>query len=189
MNTEDLSLIQQAVKGDQQAFQTLLGQQQGLIYSLCYRMLGNTAEAEDATQEVFVKLWENLNAYQSENKLSTWLYKIASNYCLDKLKKEKVKRLYMDRKGVTEIANNTVNETMFTELSQAIQALSGRLPAKQRMVFVLAVMEHQSIAEIAVVTNMNKGQVKSNLYYARQQMSAMLKKYYSEKQKSATDEL
>ena len=189
MNTQNLSLIQQAAKGDQQAFQTLIEQQQGLIYSLCYRMLGNSAEAEDATQEVFVKLWKNLNAYQSENKLSTWLYKIASNYCLDKLKKEKVKRLYMDRQSTHEPENSTVNETIFTELSQAIQTLSGKLPAKQRMVFVLAVMEHQSIAEIAEVTNMNKGQVKSNLYYARQQMSAMLKKYYGEKQKSETDEL
>ena len=152
-------------------------------------MLGNNAEAEDATQEVFVKLWKNLSAYRNENNLSTWLYRITSNHCLDKLKQQKVKRLYVKVHRADEPVNTVAEQTMHAELSEAIDQLTGKLPEKQRLVFVLAVMKQQSIGEIAEVTGMQKGQVKSNLYYARKQMSVMLKQHYSERHKIDSHEL
>ena len=189
MNSTDLTLIQQAAKGSQDAFQSLVIRHQNLIYSLCYRLLSNSAEAEDATQEVFIKLWKNLSAYRSENKLSTWLYRITNNHCLDRLKQQKVKRMYAEVQQARESVDTTDEQTMHTELAHAIDHLIARLPEKQRMVFVLAVIEHQSITEIAEVTGMQKGQVKSNLYYARKQMSVLLKQYYSERQKPDSNEL
>lgn len=152
-------------------------------------MLSSSAEAEDATQEVFVKLWKNLKYYRSENKLSTWLYRITSNHCLDKLKQQKVRRLSTEVQGARASINTTAEQTMHTELSEAINQLAGELPEKQRIVFVLAVMKQQTISEIAEVTGWQKGQVKSNLYYARKQMSVLLKQYYSERQKLDSHEL
>lgn len=189
MNATDLTLIQQAAKGSHDAFQKIVVQHQNLIYGLCYRMLNNSAEAEDATQEVFVKLWKNLSTYRSQNKLSTWLYKITSNHCLDKLKQQKQIRLYAKVKGPEKPVDTTAEQTSHSELTEAIDQLTGKLPAKQRLVFVLAVMKHLSITEIAEATRMQKGQVKSNLYYARQQMSVMLKQYYRERQKIDSHDL
>ena len=183
MNAPDLTLIQQAAKGSHNAFQALVVRHQNLVYGLCWRLLGNAAEAEDATQEVFVKLWQNLSSYRSENKLSTWLYRITSNHCLDIIKRQKVRRLYAEVRSTNEPPDTTAEHTMHAELTTAIDQLTDMLPGKQRLVFVLAVINHQSITEIAAATGMQKGQVKSNLYYARQQMSVMLQQYYSERQK------
>lgn len=184
MNSTDLTLIQAAAKGDHHAFEELVMRYQGLVYSLCFRMLRDSAEAEDAAQEVFVKLWQKLNSYRSGDKLSTWLYSITSNHCLDKLRHQKVQRMYTEAQGINKPVNSTAEQTLQADLTTAIEQLTGRLPEKQRLVFVLAAMEHCSITEIADITNMQKGQVKSNLYYARRQMSALLKQYYSEKLKN-----
>ena len=97
--------------------------------------------------------------------------------------------MYAEVQQARESVDTTAEQTIHTELANAIDQLVARLPEKQRLVFVLAVMEHQSITEIAEVAGMQKGQVKSNLYYARKQMSVMLKQYYSEKQKPDSNEL
>ena len=179
VNNQDHVLIQQASGGNQLAFRTLVEQHQGMVYSVCLRMLRTPMEAEDAVQEVFIKLWKNIERYNPANKLSTWLYRIASNHCLDKLK---TKTLQQDADLRDVVGKNDSLDHL--ELSEAIEKLTEFLPAKQRLVFILATMEHRTIPEIAEDTGMSTGQVKSNLYYARKQIGALLNKYYAEKLKA-----
>jgi RNA polymerase sigma-70 factor (ECF subfamily) len=80
---DDLSLINRFKAGDISAFEEILLRHQDKIYNLCRRMLGNSHDAEDATQDVFLKAYQNLNKFKPESSLHTWLYRIAVNTCID----------------------------------------------------------------------------------------------------------
>src|SRR4030095_5179192 len=75
--------IARSQDGDHQAFESLVKEHQTMIYSLCYRMTGSMTDAEDLAQETFVAAFRNLNAFRGESKFSSWLYRIATNQCLN----------------------------------------------------------------------------------------------------------
>ena len=86
---EEIRYVKRAARGDPRAFEELVNRYQGPIYSLCFRMVGNAEDAADMTQEAFIKAWKNLEGFQFESAFSTWLYRLASNCCLDFLRSRK----------------------------------------------------------------------------------------------------
>ena len=81
--------IKQVLKGDQNAYADIVNLYQHKLYQICYRMLGNKQEAEDIAQEAFVRAYINLHSYDQKRKFSTWLYRIATNLCIDRIRKKK----------------------------------------------------------------------------------------------------
>lgn len=180
-------IIKRAVAGDMYAFRQLVEKHQGFAFSLSYRFVGCESDAEDIVQEAFVRLWKNLPRYRYEVKLTTWLYKIIINLCLDFLKSREVKR-----RKTTENLNNAKEFTDLitpqqelenSELRTAIIRLAEKLTPKQRAVFVLRDLEDLPMQDISDILSMSRGNVKSNLYYARLKMSGLLREYYQEKKK------
>ena len=95
-NVEDYELIKLVMSGDQNAFAQLVNRYKNLVYSVVLRMVNNTEEANDLAQEIFIKLYKNLDKYQPEYKFSTWLIRISTNHIIDyrrKRKKEEIKQL------------------------------------------------------------------------------------------------
>ena len=81
--------IKQVLKGDQNAFADIVSLYQHKLYQVCYRMLGNKQESEDIAQEAFVRAYMNLHTFDQKRKFSTWLYRIATNLCIDRIRKKK----------------------------------------------------------------------------------------------------
>jgi RNA polymerase sigma-70 factor, ECF subfamily len=174
--------IRRAASGDQGAFRIIVSQNQSFLYAVAFRFLGNTADAEDAVQEAFVRLWKNLPSYRPEVKLTTWLYKIVVNLSLDILKSGHRKH----QKGRVEVQSYTSiisaqaadDELHAQELHAFIQEAASELTPKQKAVFILRDLEELPVEDVCSILSMSAGNVKSNLYYARQHMSEKLKKYY-----------
>ncbi len=175
-------LIQEAVRGSQQAFRAIVETNQGFVYTVAYRFVNNEQEAEDITQEVFVRLWKNLHTYKQEVKLTTWLYKIVTNRCLDFLKSRhgRQRKNKVDIDKTRFVTDQSTPEKVFQqqELSRIIHAAADDLTPKQKAVFILRDLEGLSQEEVGEALSMTTGNVKSNLFYARKKMTEKLKAWY-----------
>jgi len=164
-------LITSCKRNDQKAFRRIVECYQSMIYSLAYRMLCNEEEAKDTVQETFIKVWLNLEHYHTDKKFSTWVYAIATNLCLDKLKSSK--HIYQsnatDEALLNQISEDNVEQSMInSELGDIILRLTSGLTPKQKMVFTLRYLEDIEIDEIVQITGLTPAKIKSNLFLARQ---------------------
>jgi RNA polymerase sigma factor, sigma-70 family len=162
-------------EGSKEAFRRLVREYQSMFFSLTLKMLCDEKDAEDACQDTFVNVWLNLHKYNSEKgKRSTWIYAIASNICLDKLKRRKPQLpMPSDECTFRAYAANPSPERqlMNSEWVSIVRVLAVQLSPKQQLVFTLHVLENVPIEEIESITNMNAGKIKSNLYVAQQRIN------------------
>lgn len=167
--------VAQALKGDQRAFTELVERYQRPVYNLCYRMLGNGPEAEDAAQETFVRVYKHLANYDAEQKLSSWVLAIASHYCIDRLRRRRITWLSLeDVLPVRAENHDTVRpeETaMENESSAEVRDLLQELPPDYRLVITLRYWQDLSYAEIAEIVDSTESAVKSRLHRARRMMA------------------
>jgi RNA polymerase sigma-70 factor (ECF subfamily) len=186
--SDELNLIEKAQRGDSQAFRKLVEMHQRFTYSVAFRLSGNAADAEDITQEVFIKLWKNLGKYKQGIKLTTWLYQIITNHCLDYLKsasrKNQMKHVEMKLSRQVTDESNHEQQAEDRELLQIVTHLAKQLTPKQQTVFVLRDLEGLSVEEVCKILDMSAEKMKSNLYYARQKIREDLTLYYREFTKS-----
>lgn len=152
------------------------------VYTLCYRYLQQEQEAEDAVQEIFVKIFKKKDSFRAEAQMSTWIYRISMNHCLDVLKskkrKERINHLinrlpFME--NITE-TNKTENKLEDKEAFERIQKLILQLPENQINVLVLNRLEGISIEEVAQIMNISYKAVESLLQRAKQNLQKQLDK-------------
>jgi RNA polymerase sigma-70 factor (ECF subfamily) len=173
-------VIQQAMKGNTHAFRHIVSQCQGFAYSVSFRILGHGQEAEDVVQEAFIRLWKHLPKYRFEVKLSTWLYKIIMNLCLDYLKSSHHKQQHhrLDMKEANRTPGEPDERLENEELHILIQEAACTLSTTQKAVFVLRDLEGLSVEEVCTILSLSAGNLKSNLYYARKHVAEFLKANY-----------
>lgn len=178
--------IRQVLKGDQNAFGEIVEIYKDKVYQLCYRMLGNRHEAEDVAQEAFLRAYLNIRRYDENRKFSTWLYRITTNLCIDRIRKKKPDyHLDADIEGsenltlYSQIASSShlpEQEVEHMELQESIQQAILKLPEKYRAVIILKYMEELSIEEIAGILDMPVGTVKTRLHRGREALRKHLRK-------------
>ena len=172
MNEEQVWL-EQARRGDKNAFGQLIEAYQGPVYNLAYRMLGNSGEAEEAAQEAFIRAYTRLDSYDPAHKFSTWLLSITSNYCIDQIRKRRAILLSIDEPLPPHPALHSDNnkgpeaEYMAQEREQMVQSLMSALPEEYRQAVVLRYWYDMSYEEIAEVQETSVSAVKSRLFRAR----------------------
>lgn len=181
-------IIARAMAGNTEAFRVVVMQNQAFAYSVSYRFLGNAEDAEDIVQEAFIRLWKNLHKYNPEVKLRTWLYRIIVNLCLDFLKSThgQQRKNKVDVEQVLHYSSGPDRPMHANELNELIQEAAATLTPRQKAVFILRDLEDLSVEEVCHILSMSAGNVKSNLYYARQHMGEKLKKYYQTTDKIIT---
>ncbi len=174
-------LVSRAQRGDRAALGDLIAQTQDRVYNLAYRILGNPQEAEDLTQEVYVRVWRALPRFRGESKFTTWLHTVATNACLNR-KRALRRRLdaQLDAEGaLDDIATpeeGPAQETMHRDEHARLWELVERLPDKYRLVLTLFYQQQLSYQEIAQVLALPLGTVKAHLNRARNALAASLKK-------------
>ena len=165
---EQLDLwVEQAKKGDQQAFYKLYHQFKGRVFAICYRLLAQRSLAEDATQESFIRAWQQLPHFRGDSSFSTWLHSISARAAVDLWRKNKMMRLVSDEEIPEQAAPAVADEP---ELEAAIR----RLPAQARTVFVLFALEGYQHNEIAALLDIAEGSSKAQYHRARQLLRSWL---------------
>jgi len=176
--------IKQVLKGDQNAFADIVSLYQHKLYQVCYRMLGNKQESEDIAQEAFVRAYMNLHTFDQKRKFSTWLYRIATNLCIDRIRKKKPD-YYLDAEvagteGLDMYSQIAADEKLpeeqleQMELQDRIQYEIGRLPDKYRSVIVLKYIEELPLQEISEILDMPLGTVKTRIHRGREALRKQL---------------
>ena len=170
-------LVAAARAGDQQAFEQLVLDNQNRIYSLAVRLTGDREEAFDLAQEAFVKAWQGLPSFQGGSSFSTWIYRLATNVCIDYLRKQKRRRqveaevsLDDEEGGWTEPADWSQDPQRQLERSERGRALARgleALPEQQRQILVLRELSGLSYQEISQALALDLGTVKSRIARAR----------------------
>jgi len=162
-------------RGNTEAFRNIVAEYQQLVYTLAFRLLCNEADAEDVTQDTFIKIWQNINQYKNQYKFSTWIYRITCNICYDKLRtKRKVEYVPADDCEITSVENQ-VEILHNKELKKLILTLTGELSPKQKLIFTLSDIEDLDVDEIKTITGMSAAKIKSNLYLARKYIKLRVK--------------
>jgi RNA polymerase sigma factor (sigma-70 family) len=181
---EDRELIRRALEGEQDSYKRLMRKYQSAIYHLIVRMIGYQPEADDLTQEAFIKAFASLASFNDEFAFSTWLYKIATNNCIDFLRKRKLKTFSIDkpidRDGEQhfEIPDSTYRpdrNLLQSQQTRTIQQAIDALPEKYRVVIVLRHQQERSYEEIAEELQLPLGTVKAHIFRARELLNKALR--------------
>jgi len=164
--------IREAIQGDDDAFGFLVDQYQRPVYSLCYRMLGNSKDAEDAAQESFIRAYYNLKKYDPNRSFATWLLSISSHYCIDQYRKRQLPTVSVEALPAEIIPDRNIPNPE-TELSQSererqVQNLMMELKPVDRVAMVMRYWHQCSEVEIAEALDLTVSAVKSRLYRSRQ---------------------
>ncbi len=175
----DQELVARVLGGDQAAFSELVELYQQQVYNLTYRMLGNVGEAEDAAQEAFLRAYQHLDRYDPARPFKTWLLSIASNYCIDRLRKRRLTWLSIDEPlpphpNLTSSAPGPEEAVVLQERSHAIQELLGGLAPDYRAAVILRYWYDMSYAEIAEMLDTTESAIKSRLFRARQTLAQQI---------------
>lgn len=171
--------LEKALQGDEEAFASLVDRYQGPVYNLCYRMLGDSNEAEEAAQETFLRAYLGIKRYDRAKSFSTWLLSIAAHYCIDRLRRRKMTLVPFDTLSYEEIADPLPGpESLlnFHEQQQQVRALLDVLNPTDRAIVVMYYWQDMSNNEIAQALNLTVSAVKSRLHRARIEMARVWRK-------------
>ncbi len=171
--TDEMTWINQARQGDDEAFTKLVETYQKPVYNLCYRMLGEAEAAEDASQETFLKVYQNLARYDRSRSFATWLLSIAAHHCIDKLRRRRFPSVSIDEheEGQTDIPDRSApdpeSETAKNQERERLQSCLESLDPIDRAAVVMRYWQDSSEVEIAQALKLTVPAVKSRLHRAR----------------------
>jgi RNA polymerase sigma-70 factor (ECF subfamily) len=173
---DEALLIVRSGEGDQDAFRELVERYQGAVYNLAYRMLGGAEEAEDAAQEIFIRVYRQLARYDASRRFSTWVLAIATNHCIDQLRRRRLQLVPLEDVIPWARAREAgpEREALDRESRDEVQALLSRLPEKYRAPLILRYWQDLSCAEIAEILSVPEGTVKTQLHRARKALGRLM---------------
>jgi len=179
---EDL-LLQQAQKGNSRSFNQLVKIHQARVYSVALRLLGNRNEAEDVLQETFIALYKNLDHFRGGSKLSTYLFRLATNFSLMKLRRSKRRGRYSEHLSLVDIeerpdtAASPLESLLNSEFKEVLDRQLQKLPDKDRAVVVLRDIEGLEGAQVAKILGLSLPAMKSKLHRSRELLRKNLSVY------------
>jgi len=173
--TAEAALIRRIQAGDHASFRILYERHKDQVYTTAVRMLGNTADAEDVLQEIFVKVFRNIDRFECRSKFTTWLYSIAVNSCRDHLRSRGRNRETPIETEEGEIPLRAPRRS--TDVSMIIEEEIRQLPEGMKTVFLLKAVEGFSHREIAEILGVSEGSSKSQYFAAKKQLREQLLPY------------
>ena len=179
MTTNDQHYINLIIDGDSNAFAVLVDRYKDLVFTLALRMLKNREEAEEVSQDAFIKAYKSLNKFKGDSKFSTWIYKITYNTSLDRIKKN---RKHLNDIAIDEFTehqvktiDNALDNLEKKERSTAIQDCISLLPSDDGFLLTLYYFEEQTLEEMSKAIGLTPNNVKVKLFRARKKLATILK--------------
>lgn len=176
----DTALVELVLNGDQDVFSVLVERYKDAVQNLAYRMLGNATEAEDITQETFVRAYTQLGTYKPVHKFSTWLLSIASHLAIDQLRRRRFLALPLEDvpflEWIVDVGMSPEQSALQGEQQDEIQKYLQMLPSKYRAVIVLRYWHDFSYEEIARALSLTQPLVKARLHRARELLARYMQK-------------
>lgn len=187
-NLPDADVVALAQRGREDAFRELVRRYERPVFSLIFRMVRDSATAEDLSQDTFIKVLNHIDKYRPEFKLSSWLFKIANNVAIDHLRRRQLNTISMDGSPHASTASdiegtsfdiasqdeNALDEMASKELGSAIERAIGSLRPEYRQCILLRHVEGRSYEEIAATLDLPLGTVKTYIHRARHQLRESL---------------
>ena len=176
--SSDLDLVKAVAAGDNEAFEQLYYLHNRRVYSLCLRMLGNSNQAEDLTQEVFIQVYRKIGSFRGDSAFTTWLHRLTVNQVLMHFRKRGVKLEHTSEEGdFTNVTETPLGSTRRVSLVDriALEKAIGELPHGYRTVFLLHDVEGYEHEEISALLKVSIGTSKSQLHKARMRLRDILK--------------
>jgi RNA polymerase sigma-70 factor (ECF subfamily) len=191
---EDGSLVREAQGGNQAAFTQLIQTYDQAVLRLALRLTGSQSDAQDIYQEAFMKAYKKLNGFRFECSFATWIYRIVTNVCLDRLRRKQAGK----RNGAMEICddgmlnqvpddragNNPEEQLLNRELNAQIRRAMKTLTPRERMIFELKHFQGLTLRGVSEILNTSEGSVKTTFFRATRKLRLQLEKYAKSKTSS-----
>ena len=184
----DSEIISKVLSGDQQAYAGLVNRYQNYVFTLSLRFTKNREDAEEVSQDIFIKAYRALADFKGNSKFSTWLYTIVNNTCITFLRKKRLQTHSLDKEGVFEVADNqdsglranlVEQKSRVTMVNEAIKMLN----TDDAEIITLFYKGEQSLDEIAQILGLETNTAKVRLHRARSRLKEKMEKYFSEEVK------
>ncbi|MBA3269535.1 MAG: RNA polymerase sigma factor [Acidobacteria bacterium] len=172
---DDAALVAACRAGDNGAFDEIVERHRRAVYQVCFRFVNSHEDASDLSQETFVRAWKGLQNFKSEAALSTWLYRIAVNVCLNRVS---LKKLYTEPLEADKFIDPRAEEPgaalIRGERAAAVRRAIAGLPEKQRATLILRTYHELPHQEIAAILGSSVGAVKANFFHALANLKKLL---------------
>ena len=176
--TKDQLYINKVINGDTNAFAYLVDNYKNMVFSLAFKMTKNREEAEEISQDTFIKAFKNLHKFKGDSKFSTWLYRIAYHACLDAIKKNKNHNNSVEINEITynqiKSVDNILQGIERKERAKVMNDCLLKMPEEERSILWMFYFDELSLKEIIEVTNLSEANLKVKLYRARKGLLAIV---------------
>lgn len=182
----DYELIDEAIDGNEAAYGIIMERYKNSLHRILYRMVRNQEETQDLVQEAFIKAYNALSSFNKQYSFSTWLFKIASNNCIDHLRKKRLNTTSIDRsietkdgsitQDIPDYSYNPEMDAIRNEMINTIHDVIDQLPEKYREVINLRHKQDKSYEEISTELDLPIGTVKARIFRAREILKKSLRK-------------
>ncbi len=180
----DLKIISRCKRGEEAAFREILARYRAPVYNLCWRMTRNEEDARDLGQEIFIKVFRLLDRFDEQYAFHSWLFRIATNHCIDHLRRQRLRFLSYDRDGgsadedeVMQVASEAPSPDVVLQRREAVEKLEeviAELPPHYRVITLLRHDQQLSYEEIAESLSLPLGTVKARIHRARNMIQQLL---------------
>lgn len=182
MQQNEIHLIQQVLKGNTNAFKTLVDKYQNYVFTICMRVLKNREEAEEAAQDTFVKVFKTLRSYQQQAKFSTWLYTVTYRTAIDKSRLKKQDTQSIDAAEdflqiVDKLSPSPAHQVQEKDLKEVLEKIIQQLPPIEANLITLFYLHEKTVSEISAITQLSKSNIKVKLFRLRAVLRKKLSHY------------
>jgi RNA polymerase sigma-70 factor (ECF subfamily) len=174
MQLTDEQIVQQTLAGEIDAFGILVRRWEKKVYGLAYRMLGQYEEARDASQEIFLTVYRNLNKFRGDSKFSSWLYRIALNCCHNRLRERTVQTVPLEETELVVTDESIQGDIERQERIDHVRTALGALPYDMRQIIIMKEYEGLTFKEISEILNIPVSTAKTRLYTGLDQLRQRL---------------
>ncbi len=177
-NPDELKLIQDFNNGNEQAYNQLVLRYKEKVYWIVRRMIPDHDDADDITQNVFIKAYQSLRSFKGDSSFYTWIYRIAINLSLNEIRRKKFRKTFSIDEEIHQIStqdDQPIEVMLKEEQTQLIKSAIDQLPEKQKKVFLLRYYEELPYEEIAKILHTSVGGLKANYFHAVKKIGVYLK--------------